>query len=131
MVRNKSYDDFGIALEKLRKKAEVSYDTISFEIQVASSYIWNLVHMRRSTLPKDEIMKKIAGYFNKDPSYFYEWRLKRMLEFIDNNREFLDHCLRQAKRTIKKISDKPEEALEDFEKIERSGEEIKEKRGEI
>jgi len=128
MIKNKSYDDFGIALEKLRKKAEVSYDTISFEIQVASSYIWNLVHMRRSTLPKDEIMKKIAGYFNRDPSYFYEWRLKRMLEFIDGDREFLDHCLRQAKRINKKISDKPEETIEEFEEL---AEKPEEKRGKI
>ena len=125
MAENKSYDDFGIALEKLRKKAEVSYDTVSFKIQVASSYIWNLVHMRRSTLPKDDIMKKIAEYFNRDPSYFYEWRLKRFLEFIDNNRDFLDHCLRQAKRLHRKVSDKPEETIEEFEELEEPEERIK------
>ncbi len=132
MNKKKTYLDFGVAMDELRKKNGVSFDTMSFKIGIAQSYLWGLANRRRANMPKDELIEKIADYFSLPPSYFYEYRLKNLLKFIDNNREYLDHCLRQAKRLSKKISDKPEEALEEFEKIEESGEETEaKKRGEI
>ncbi|GAH57393.1 unnamed protein product, partial [marine sediment metagenome] len=114
--------------DELRKKSGVSFDTMSFKIGIAQSYLWGLANRRRANMPKEELIEKIADYFDLPPSYFYEYRLKKFLDYTDNNREFLDHCLRQAKRLNKKISDKPEEAIEEFEELEEL-EEPKEKRG--
>ncbi len=132
MDKNKTYLDFGVAMDELRKKNGVSFDTMSFKIGIAQSYLWGLANRRRANMPKDELIEKIADYFHLSPSYFYEYRLKNLLKFINNNREYLDHCLRQAKRLTKKISDKPEEVLEDFEKIEETEKETEaKKRGRI
>lgn len=94
----KTYKDFGEAMDELRKKAEVSFDTMSFKLGIAQSYLWGLANRRKANLPKDELIEKIAGYFRITPDYFHEWRLKRFLEFIDTNREFLDHCEKEAKK---------------------------------
>src|SRR4030042_3705176 len=108
MTENKTYLDFGVAMDELRKKAGVSFDTMSFSIGIAQSYLWGLANRRRASMPKDELIEKIADYFHLSPSYFYEWRLKKLLNYINEDRKFLDHCLRQAKRVDKKMTDGPE-----------------------
>ena len=131
MNKSKTYLDFGVAMDELRKKAGVSFDTMSFKIGIAQSYLWGLANRRRANMPKEELIEKIADYFSLSPSYFYEWRLRKLLDFINENREFLDHCLRQAKRLHRKVSDKPEENLEEFEELEEPEEEVQKKRGRI
>ena len=108
MSENKTYLDFGVAMDELRKKAGVSFDTMSFKIGIAQSYLWGLANRRRANMPKDELMEKIADYFSLSPSYFYEWRLRKFLDFINENREFLDHCL----RTVTCIDINPTEKTE-------------------
>jgi len=108
MIR-KTYLDFGEAMDELRKKAGVSFDTMSFKLGIAQSYLWGLANRRKANLPKDELMIKIANYFHVQNEYFYEYRLKRMLEFIDANREFLDHCEKESKKWTKKIPIEKEE----------------------
>jgi transcriptional regulator with XRE-family HTH domain len=103
-MERKSYDDFGVAMDKLRVTKGVSFDTMSFKLGIAQSYLWGLANRRKANLPKDELMEKIAGYFQVQPSYFHEWRLKRILEFIDKNREFLDHCEKETRRFKKGLS---------------------------
>lgn len=125
MDKSKTYLDFGVAMDELRKKAGVSFDTMSFKIGIAQSYLWGLANRRRANMPKEELIEKIADYFHLSPSYFYEWRLRKFLDFINENREFLDHCLRQAKRIDRKPSDKPEETIEEFEELEEPEEKIK------
>ncbi len=95
---NKSYDDFGVAMDKLRVKKGVSFDTVSFSTRIAQSYLWGLANRRKANLPKDELIQKIADYFQVKPDYFYEYRLKRMLEIVNNEREFLDHCEKEYKK---------------------------------
>ena len=62
-----------------------------------------LANRKRANPPLDEVLNKIAKYFKIKPEYFYEYRLKILLEFIDSNREFLDHCLRQSKKYKKEL----------------------------
>ena len=125
MDKSKTYLDFGVAMDELRKKAGVSFDTMSFKIGIAQSYLWGLANRRKANMPKEELIEKIADYFHLSPSYFYEWRLRKFLDYIDNNRDFLDHCLRQAKRLHRKPSAKPEETIEEFEELEEPEEKIK------
>lgn len=106
----KTYKDFGEAMDELRKKAEVSFDTMSFKLGIAQSYLWGLANRRKANLPKDELMTKIAGYFHVPEEYFHEWRLKRMLEFINANREFLDHCEKESRKFKKGVSPIPAES---------------------
>ena len=122
MNKKKTYLDFGVAMDELRKKAGVSFDTMSFKIGIAQSYLWGLANRRKANMPKEELIEKIADYFQLSPSYFYEWRLRKFLDYIDNNREYLDHCLRQAKRVDRKPSAKPEETIEEFEESEEAEE---------
>ena len=86
----KTYKDFAEAVLEL-KGDKVSFDTMGLSIGIAPSYLWNLTHMRKSSPPKDEVIEKIAAFFHVEPEYFYEYRLKKCLEFLDDNREFLDH----------------------------------------
>jgi len=127
MNKKKTYLDFGVAMDELRKKAGVSFDTMSFKIGIAQSYLWGLANRRRANMPKEELIEKIADYFDLPPAYFYEYRLKKFLDYLDDNREYLDHCLRQAKRINRKVSAKPEKTIEEFEELE----EPKEKGGRI
>ncbi|MBA7538045.1 hypothetical protein ES705_30319 [subsurface metagenome] len=128
MTDKKTYEDFGIILEKLKNDRGSAYERIGIEINMNPSTLQRMAKTRAVKLPDYDVMEKVARYFHLEPHFFYEYRLRKFLDYVDNNRKFLDHCLRQAKRLTKKISDKPEEALEDFEKIE---EELEEKRGEI
>ncbi len=55
------------------------------------SWVYDIVNYHKAgNLPKYGTIKLFAGYFSLDPSYFYEWRLKKLLDFIDKNRRFLD-----------------------------------------
>ena len=117
-MNKKTYKNFGDAVDELRMEAGLSYDRMSLEIGIAQSYLYHIINRRKASAPKDEYIEKIAEFFHITPYYFYEYRLRRIEDFIDVNRKFLDHCLRQAKRIVKKPSAKPEETLEEFEEFE-------------
>lgn len=89
-MKGKTYDDFGEAVDKLRVNADLSYDRMALEIGIPHSYLYNMINKRRISPPKDKIIKKIADFFHVRPEYFYEWRKKRFLEFVNENRKFLD-----------------------------------------
>lgn len=132
MTDKKTYEDFGIMLEKLKIENGSAYERMGIEINMNPSTLQRMAKTRAVKLPEYIVMEKVAKYFHLEAHFFYEYRLRKLLDFIDKDRKFLDHCLRQAKRLTKKISDKPEEALEDFEKIEESEKEIEaKKRGRI
>lgn len=108
---DKTYKDFGEAVEALRQERRISYDTVAFGIRHPQSYVYGICTRRKRTLPTYEQMQEFADFFQVQPDYFYEWRLKKMLEFIDKNREFLDIVERESKKYIKK-KDKAEQAEE-------------------
>lgn len=116
-MSEKTYKNFGDAVDELRMKAGLSYDRMSLEISIAQSYLYHIINRRKASAPKDEIIKKIADFFHISPYYFFEYRLRRLEDYINEDRKFLDHCLRQAKRIDKKISDGPEETIEEFEEV--------------
>jgi len=128
MTDKKTYEDFGIILEKLKNDRGSAYERMGIEINMNPSTLQRMAKTRAVKLPDYNVMEKVAGYFHLTPHFFYEYRLRKLLDFIDKDREFLDHCLRQAKRINKKISDKPEETIEEFEEL---AEKPEEKRGKI
>lgn len=94
----KSYKDFGETIEELRQNARISYDTIAFGIRRAQSYVYGICTRRKRLLPTDYQVKEFADFFHVIPEYFYEYRLKKMLEYVDKDRAFLDHCEKELKK---------------------------------
>ena len=98
-MTNKTYDDFADAFYKLKKEnGDISYGKISISLGIVESTINALVNRKRANPPSDEMIKKIAKFFSVKPDYFYEYRLKQLIDFINSNREFLDLCLKHSKK---------------------------------
>lgn len=133
LMKSKTYKNFGDAFLELKENfSDISYGKIARELEITDSYAWNLPNRRRkSPIPKKHLIS-LAGVFRVKPSYFYEFRLQELLEFIDNNRRFIDYCLRQSKK-FKKVEIEYDRPIEEVEKeLEESEKEIEaKKRGRI
>jgi len=119
-MKNKTYKNFGDAFLELKENfPNISYGKIARELDITDSYAWNLPNRRRkSPIPK-KMLIELANVFKVKPSYFYEYRLQELLDFINKNRRFLDYCLRQSKK-FKKVE---KEYNRPYEKIEKELEE--------
>ncbi|OFW47184.1 MAG: hypothetical protein A2163_04030 [Actinobacteria bacterium RBG_13_35_12] len=122
-MKNKTYKNFGDAFLELKEIfSSISYGKIARELDITDSYAWNLPNRRRKAPIPKKILIKLAEIFKVKPSYFYEFRLYELLDFLDENRRFLDHCLRQAKK-YKSMLDtgkdiiREEEFKEEFEEL--------------
>ena len=115
-MKSKTYKDFGDAFLELKENSpDISYGKIARELEITDSYAWNLPNRRRrSPIPKKYLIS-LAEVFRVKPIYFYEFRLQELLEFIDNNRRFLDYCLRQSKK-FKKVEVEFGRPIEEIEK---------------
>jgi transcriptional regulator with XRE-family HTH domain len=93
MRNDRTYKDFGDALWELKKaNHDISYGQIARRTGILEATVTALANRRRANPPDDEIMKTLADFFHVKPEYFYEWRLKKFLEFVNEHRDFLDHC---------------------------------------
>lgn len=93
MRKDRTYKDFSDALFELKKENhDISYGRIAQKTGILEATINALANRRRANPPTDEVIKKVADCFNVRVEYFYEWRLKRFLEYVNENRDFLDHC---------------------------------------
>lgn len=91
IMKGKTNLNFDEALYELKlKNDDISYGKIALGTGILECTINALVNRKRTNPPDDEIIIKIAKYFNIDPSYFYEWRKTKFLEFLDTHRDFLD-----------------------------------------
>jgi transcriptional regulator with XRE-family HTH domain len=99
----KTYKDFGEALDILRVEHDLSYDRLSLALGIANSYVYHMINRRTKNAPSDDIIKKVADYFNLEPEYFYEYRLRKHLEMLDKDREFLDHCEKESRKVKKGV----------------------------
>ena len=98
----KTYKDFGAALDELRVEQDLSYDRLSLQINMTASYLYSIINRRIASAPKDAIIEKIAKFFSVEPEYFFEYRLRKMIAFVEDNREFLDHCEKERTKWTKK-----------------------------
>jgi len=122
-MKSKTYKDFGDAFLELKDMfSNISYGKIARELEITDSYAWMLPNRRRKSPVPKKILIDLAEVFHVKPSYFYEFRLQELLEFINGNRRFLDYCLRQSKifkkveveygRPIEEIEEELEEPKE-------------------
>jgi transcriptional regulator with XRE-family HTH domain len=116
MKDDRTYKDFCDAFYELKKKNyDISYGRIAKKTGILEATVTALANRRRAHPPADEVIIAIAAAFNVRPDYFYDWRLKRFLEFINENRDFLDNCEKirkgynpppQSKKETPKIANK-------------------------
>jgi len=112
----KTYKNFGEALDSLRVEHDLSYERLSLGLSIANSYVYNMINRRTKSAPSNNLIEKIAKFFRLEPEYFYEFRLRKMLEFVDKNRKFLDFCEDEAKNWSKRPT--PPDKKKEAEKVE-------------
>lgn len=105
----KTYKSFGESVDELRVEHEYSYDRLALAIGMTSSHLYSLINRRIASAPEDKILIKIAKFFNLEPEYFFEYRLRKMIKFVQENKEFLDHCEKELPKWLKKESQESDE----------------------
>jgi len=92
---NKIYTikDFYLAFRDLKKKQNLSLGQISIRTGLSKSFLSDIMN-NKVLPPKDEFIEKIAKAFGVDPDYFFEYRIRRLTDFIYENRDFLGECLK-------------------------------------
>lgn len=119
MTDKKTYEDFGIILEKLKNESGSAYERMGIEINMNPSTLQRMAKTRAVKLPDYDVMEKVAKYFHLDPEFFYEYRLRKVLDYIDENRKFLNvverakRNYRPMKKEVLEIKEEAEEELEE------------------
>lgn len=93
---NKNYTDksFHIAFKDLNEKLNLSFGQISIQTGLSTSFLSDISN-NKVLPPKDKFIEKIAGALGVGPEYFFEYRHRRLDDFINENRGFLDSCIDQ------------------------------------
>ena len=94
--KNKNYTDksFHIAFKDLKEKLNLSLGQISIQTGISKSFLSDIAN-NKVLPPKDRFIEKIARALGVDPEYFFEYRHRRLNDFINENRDFLDCCIIQ------------------------------------
>ena len=89
---NKIYTikDFYLAFKDLKEKLNLSLGQIAIKTGLSKSFLSDIMN-NKVLPPKDEFIEKIAKALGVEPDYFFEYRLRRLNDFINENRDFLDH----------------------------------------
>lgn len=112
----KTYKDFGPALDELRANDELSYqefaDMLNSKLKLKKKLkkgnIYAMINRRKASAPDNRIIEYFAEFFGIMPEYFYEYRLRKMLDLVDKNREYLDYCQKEFDKWLKKERQKTE-----------------------
>lgn len=100
-----SNKDFAEALFELKDRARLSYGQIADKCGLSDAYLVNIVN-RKNLPPNDVNIKKIAKALGVKPEYFFEYRLRRLINLLKDNKENLNLYLRDLE--IIKKKEKPE-----------------------
>ena len=98
-------EDFADALLELKEQSGLSYMQIAIKSELSDTYLVNIVK-RKNLAPKDENIEKIAKALGVEPEYFFEYRLRRLVDFINENRKYLNEFLDHVEIKEKKIQKK-------------------------
>jgi transcriptional regulator with XRE-family HTH domain len=92
---NKIYTDkdFYLAFKDLKEKQKLSLGQIAIRTGLSKSFLSDIMN-NKVLPPKDEFIEKIAKAFGVGPDYFFEYRLRRLTDFINKNRDFLGYCIK-------------------------------------
>lgn len=87
---NKSFSE---AFMELKEELNISLGQLAMKTGLSKSFLSDISN-GKVLPPKDEFIEKIAAAFKVKPEYFFEYRLRRFTEYINENRDFLDYCLK-------------------------------------
>ena len=92
--KNKNYTDksFHIAFKDLKEKLNLSLGQISIKTRISKSFLSDIIN-NKVLPPKDKFIEKIARALGVEPEYFFEYRHRRLNDFINKNRDFLECCI--------------------------------------
>jgi transcriptional regulator with XRE-family HTH domain len=90
--KNHTEENFCVAFKNLKEKLNLSLGQIAIRTGLSKSFLSDIMN-DKVLPPKDEFIEKIAAAFGIKPEYFFEYRLRRLTEFIGENRDFLDECI--------------------------------------
>ena len=90
--KNQTDENFYLAFKNLKEKLNLSLGQIAIKTGLSKSFLSDIMN-NKVLPPKDEFIEKIAKALGVEPDYFFEYRLRRLTEFISENRGFLDECM--------------------------------------
>jgi transcriptional regulator with XRE-family HTH domain len=90
--KNQTDENFYLAFKNLKEKLNLSLGQIAIKTGLSKSFLSDIMN-NKVLPPKDEFIEKIAKALGVEPDYFFEYRLRRLTEFISENRDFLDECM--------------------------------------
>lgn len=100
--KNRTNENFHIAFRELKDKLNLSLGYISIKTGLSKAFLSDIMN-NKVLAPKDEFIERIAIVFGVEPDYFFEYRLRRLTEFIRENRDFLDECIERKLEYEKKV----------------------------
>lgn len=71
---------FSLTFNKLKSKSRLSIRSLGDELGMDKMLVHRLLSGKQN--PSLNQMERVASYFNKDPSYFLEWRIAYIITFI-------------------------------------------------
>ncbi len=87
-ISNKfSNKEFGDALKELKEQKGLSFMQIAIKCKLSDSYLVQLAN-KKNLAPKDENIEKIAKALGVEPSYFKEYRNRRLSETLGSSIDF-------------------------------------------
>lgn len=92
--KNYTDESFHIAFKDLKEKLNLSFGQISIKTGLSTSFLSDMAN-NKVLPPKDKFIEKIAGALGIEPEYFYEYRHRRLNDFINENRDFLNSFIEQ------------------------------------
>ncbi|MBA7561612.1 hypothetical protein ES708_03251 [subsurface metagenome] len=94
--KNKNYTDksFHIAFKDLKEKLNLSLGQISIKTGLSKSFLSDIMN-NKVLPPKDKFIEKIARALGVEPEYFFKYRLRRLIDFINENKDFLNFCIKK------------------------------------
>ena len=90
--KNHSEENFYIAFKNLKESLNLSLGQIAIKTGLSKSFLSDIMN-NKVLPPKDEFIEKIAKALSVEPDYFFEYRLRRLTDFINENRESLDYFI--------------------------------------
>ena len=90
--KNRTDENFCVAFKDLKEKLNLSLGQIAIKTGLSKSFLSDIMN-NKVLPPKDEFIEKIARALGMEPEYFFEYRLRRLTDFINENRDFLDEFI--------------------------------------
>ena len=90
--KNRTGENFCVAFKDLKEKLNLSLGQIAIKTGLSKSFLSDIMN-NKVLPPKDEFIEKIARALGVEPEYFFEYRLRRLTDFINENRDFLDEFI--------------------------------------